>query len=74
MFSVALVALAKGQSDISLAEPCNPVACQLPECRCSTTDIPGGLAARDTPQVGSFNYIKHNLSYQHLLRLELNVK
>lgn len=32
------------------AAPCDPAACQLPLCRCSGTDIPGGLAPRDTPQ------------------------
>ncbi|XP_013186778.1 chitin deacetylase 8-like [Amyelois transitella] len=33
-----------------LAEPCDEEACKLPDCRCSSTSIPGGLAARDTPQ------------------------
>ncbi|XP_053620303.1 chitin deacetylase 8-like [Plodia interpunctella] len=42
-----LFALAVAQE---LAEPCDEEACQLPNCRCSNTNIPGGLAARDTPQ------------------------
>ncbi|XP_059056295.1 chitin deacetylase 8-like [Achroia grisella] len=36
--------------ELPLAEPCNEELCQLPDCRCSSTDIPGGLQARDTPQ------------------------
>lgn len=32
------------------AADCDPEACQLPACRCSSTDIPGGLLPRDTPQ------------------------
>nr|AYX80514.1 chitin deacetylase 6 [Spodoptera exigua] len=32
------------------AEPCDREACKLPNCRCSGTDIPGGLTPRDTPQ------------------------
>ena len=33
------------------AEPCNPDACKPPNCRCSTESIPGGLSAKDVPQV-----------------------
>lgn len=33
------------------ALPCNNALCQLPKCRCAGTDIPGGLAAKDTPQI-----------------------
>ena len=33
------------------AEPCNPDVCKLPHCRCSGTDIPGGLSAKDIPQI-----------------------
>nr|AGC92658.1 hypothetical protein [Heliconius erato] len=32
------------------AEPCQESACQLPNCRCSSTNIPGNLDSRDTPQ------------------------
>lgn len=34
-----------------LAESCNEEACRLPNCRCSSTQIPGGLTALETPQV-----------------------
>lgn len=40
-----------GEDGLTLAEPCDAEACQLPDCRCSSTNIPGGLAARDVPQV-----------------------
>lgn len=43
-----------------LAEACDAEACQLPDCRCSSTDIPGGLAARDTPQVSCLAMIYYN--------------
>ncbi|CAH0598269.1 unnamed protein product [Chrysodeixis includens] len=33
-----------------LAEDCDEELCKLPDCRCSSTNIPGGLAPRDTPQ------------------------
>ncbi|XP_075985864.1 chitin deacetylase 8-like [Anticarsia gemmatalis] len=36
--------------DVPLAVSCDVEACQLPDCRCSSTDIPGGLLPRDTPQ------------------------
>nr|WJN23032.1 chitin deacetylase 5a [Antheraea pernyi] len=36
--------------ELPLAEPCDEETCKLPDCRCSNTDIPGGLAPRDTPQ------------------------
>ncbi|KAL0810874.1 hypothetical protein ABMA28_010178 [Loxostege sticticalis] len=58
LLPLCLVVLAAAQeSDSSeeeaalpLAEPCDPEACKLPNCRCSSTDIPGNLQARDTPQ------------------------
>lgn len=36
---------------LPLAEPCVENQCILPNCKCSSTDIPGGLQPRDTPQV-----------------------
>ncbi|RVE52174.1 hypothetical protein evm_003247 [Chilo suppressalis] len=36
--------------ELPLAELCDPEICKLPNCRCSSTQIPGGLAPRDTPQ------------------------
>ena len=38
------------------AEPCNHDQCKLPSCRCAGTDIPGGLAANDTPQIVMFSF------------------
>lgn len=48
---LVLVALGNVNSELPQAEPCNENICKLPECRCSSVDIPGGLAPRDTPQV-----------------------
>ncbi|XP_013186691.1 chitin deacetylase 8 [Amyelois transitella] len=45
-----LVAFTASQEELPLADTCDPEACQLPDCRCSGTSIPGGLQARDTPQ------------------------
>ncbi|XP_028177106.1 uncharacterized protein LOC114364947 [Ostrinia furnacalis] len=49
---LAAVAVADDSSEdvLSLAESCNQEACQLPECRCSSTNIPGNLEPRNTPQ------------------------
>jgi hypothetical protein len=33
-----------------VAKHCDPRACQLPSCRCSNTEIPGGVPVRDAPQ------------------------
>ncbi|KAJ0171784.1 hypothetical protein K1T71_012547 [Dendrolimus kikuchii] len=45
-----LLALAVTAHELPLAEPCDIEACQLPNCRCSSTEIPGGLAASNVPQ------------------------
>ncbi|XP_073960948.1 chitin deacetylase 8-like [Choristoneura fumiferana] len=37
-------------NELVLAEPCDEEACQLPNCRCSSTSIPGGLNPRNVPQ------------------------
>ncbi|KAJ8708394.1 hypothetical protein PYW07_010519 [Mythimna separata] len=37
-------------NELPLGEECNEELCKLPDCRCSTTDIPGGLLPRNTPQ------------------------
>lgn len=36
---------------LELADNCNESLCRLPNCRCSSTQIPGGLTAAETPQV-----------------------
>lgn len=38
--------------ELALAENCNEQLCRLPDCRCSSTAIPAGLSASETPQVG----------------------
>lgn len=48
LLSLLVVALA---AELPLATECDETKCLLPRCRCSSTDIPGGLAARDVPQV-----------------------
>lgn len=37
--------------DLELAKNCDPELCQVPNCRCFSTDIPGGLQPSETPQV-----------------------
>lgn len=37
-------------------QPCDPSKCKLPNCRCAGEDIPGGLAANDTPQIVMFSF------------------
>lgn len=38
------------------ARYCDPVKCTLPDCRCSSVDIPGLLAPADTPQFVVFTF------------------
>ena len=46
LFFVA-VSFAEGQQK---AETCDPRYCQIPDCYCGGTDIPGDLRPEDTPQ------------------------
>ncbi|CAK1589664.1 unnamed protein product [Parnassius mnemosyne] len=47
----AAIAVADGDNkELPLAEACDEDLCKLPNCRCSSTEIPGGLKPRDTPQ------------------------
>lgn len=48
------IILTYAQGSNGPAEPCIPSQCQLPDCRCSSTDVPGGLDASNVPQVISF--------------------
>lgn len=50
-FSVLFVAAALADDELVLADACDEEACQLPDCRCSSSSIPGGLNPRDVPQV-----------------------
>lgn len=45
------VAVALAEEELVLADVCDEEDCQLPDCRCSSTNIPGGLNPRDVPQV-----------------------
>lgn len=45
------VAVALAEEELVLADVCDEEDCQLPDCRCSGTNIPGGLNPRDVPQV-----------------------
>lgn len=38
------------------AELCDHDKCELPNCRCADTNIPGGLEAEDTPQIVMFSF------------------
>lgn len=49
--SVAFGAPKTGYQRLDLADTCNEDACQLPDCRCASTSIPGGLSAEEVPQV-----------------------
>lgn len=49
--SAALAAPKTGRVPFELAGSCDPEKCRLPECRCFSTDIPGGLDSTETPQV-----------------------
>ncbi|KAJ8708746.1 hypothetical protein PYW08_010128 [Mythimna loreyi] len=48
--SPELLSPKRDPNELPLAEKCNPDWCKLPKCRCSGTDIPGGLSPRITPQ------------------------
>ncbi|XP_072946466.1 chitin deacetylase 8-like [Epargyreus clarus] len=48
---VASAIAEEARRNLNLATECDEARCQLPRCRCSGTDIPGGLNPRDTPQL-----------------------
>ncbi|XP_014365314.2 chitin deacetylase 8 [Papilio machaon] len=50
LLSVLIGLAVAEEPEAPLAEECNKELCKLPKCRCSSTDIPGELAPRDTPQ------------------------
>lgn len=45
----------KGSLAQTPAQPCIQHLCQLPNCRCATTDIPGNLPIHSTPQIITLN-------------------
>ena len=38
------------------AQPCDQSACQLPDCRCASTDVPGGLSSSEVPQIVTIGF------------------
>lgn len=50
-FVIVLFVTTAYSRELPLAEECVEAFCKLPNCRCSSTNIPGNLAPRDTPQV-----------------------
>ncbi|XP_026316096.1 uncharacterized protein LOC113227405 [Hyposmocoma kahamanoa] len=68
----ASVAVVNGQDELPLAAPCNATACDLPNCQCSSTDIPKNLNARNTPQFVTITFngavlITNMMTYRRLL-------
>ncbi|XP_014663893.1 PREDICTED: uncharacterized protein LOC106806464 [Priapulus caudatus] len=57
-----------GSDERGCAAPCNPDDCKLPDCRCSGTDIPGGLLPSEIPQIVllTFEGAARIEDYQHL--------
>ena len=45
-----------GVNAVSPAQPCDKAKCQLPNCSCASTEIPGGLSVKDTPQIVTFSF------------------
>ena len=37
-------------------DPCDSAKCQLPDCLCASTKIPGGLSPEQTPQIITISY------------------
>ncbi|XP_050356582.1 chitin deacetylase 8-like [Nymphalis io] len=78
VFSLVLAAFAytKGE-ELVLAEPCDPEACKLPDCRCSSVNIPGNLEPRDTPQFVLLTFddgvnVNNIVTYRSLLYNRVN--
>lgn len=58
--------------DAPTAPPCDPNKCRLPDCRCSSTEIPGNLLPDETPQLvmltfeGAIRVEDYNHLYQQV--------
>ncbi|CAH2244914.1 chitin deacetylase 8-like [Pararge aegeria] len=70
-------AFAYVQANLPAAAPCNETLCSLPHCRCSTTNIPGGLAPNNTPQFVLLTFddgvnVNNIILYRQLLRNRVN--
>nr|ABU98616.1 chitin binding PM protein [Helicoverpa armigera] len=62
---------------LPLAEACDQEACSLPDCRCSSTNIPGGLNPRDVPQFVTVTFddgvsVNNIITYRDILYNRLN--
>lgn len=58
LVAVTFGAPQRGYDVFELAENCNEALCSLPNCRCSSTQIPGGLTSSETPQVcETYNFL-----------------
>lgn len=61
------------EAGLKEAEECTPeTVCELPNCRCSSTNIPGGLQPRDTPQFVTVTFddginVNNILTYRNTL-------
>ncbi|XP_050356580.1 chitin deacetylase 8-like [Nymphalis io] len=76
-FSLALISFAYAR-ELQLAEPCDEENCKLPMCRCSSVNIPGGIAPRDTPQFVTLTFddaitSSNVLTYRSLLYNRRNI-
>lgn len=51
LLSFVVIALAAPNAHKVTTQSCTEDVCKAPDCRCSSTEIPGGLDASETPQV-----------------------
>ena len=60
------------------AQPCDTINCQLPNCRCASTNVPGGLNPQSIPQIitisfdDAFRVIDYNNYYKPIFGNRLN--
>ncbi|GAB6020692.1 Cytidine deaminase 5 [Chamberlinius hualienensis] len=76
-FSECLSIRKPGSRGATPALPCNEAACSLPDCYCSTTNIPGSLPGSTTPQIVTLTFIgnvpaSYYIQYDALLRGRTN--
>lgn len=46
-----LIASVFAETNYKAAEKCTSDNCKGPDCKCASTDVPGGLDSKDIPQV-----------------------
>ncbi|CAH1641770.1 unnamed protein product [Spodoptera littoralis] len=69
---VSVLILGLVAAELPLAEKCNEELCKLPNCRCSSTNIPGGFRPRDTPQFITLTFddavnVRNMATYREIL-------